>query len=455
MAAEGPAAGGMPVTALQRALQKYAKVEPRESAAVLAAFFLFFFVLGSYFAVRPVRETIATLLGRDRVADLWLYTAIFSIAIVPIYGWLVGRVRRSLLLPWIYGIVAIILAALGLVISTDEGNLAVGTFFYVWISVLNLMLVSVFWSFLLEMFTSEQTKRLFGFIAAGGTLGALVGPLTTRLVVDSVGNAGVLWFGTAGFVGAIVCQRILLGIWKREREASDAAAGISAAASGARDRGVGGNPFAGISLVLKSPYLLGIALFVTLLSAVNTFLYFEQLRIVSETFSDTTRRTEVFANIDFVVQSLTIVSQLFLTGRIASRLGVKALLTLLPVAMIGMFMLLAAFNTFTIIAIALVSRRWGEYAFIRPGREMLFSALDTETKYKAKNFIDVPVYRAADYVGAQAKTALDALGSVGPAGVALVGAALAAAWAATGWSLGSRHDKVSAGAPRSASTPGH
>jgi AAA family ATP:ADP antiporter len=453
MAPESGAAGAVPATALQRALQRYAKVEPRESAAVLAAFFLFFFVLGSYFAVRPVRETIATLLGRDRVADLWLWTALFSIAIVPVYGWLVGRVRRSLLLPWIYGIVAIILAALGLVISTDEGNLAVGQFFYVWISVLNLMLVSVFWSFLLEMFTSEQTKRLFGFVAAGGTLGALVGPLTTRLIVDSVGNAGVLWLGTAGFVGAIVCQRVLLGIWKRERDARDAAAGLSAAAAGARDRGVGGNPFAGISLVLKSPYLLGIALFVTLLSAVNTFLYFEQLRIVSETFSDTTRRTEVFANIDFVVQSLTIVSQLFLTGRIASKLGVRALLTALPVVMIGMFMLLAAFNVFAVIAIALVARRWGEYAFIRPGREMLFSALDTETKYKAKNFIDVPVYRAADYVGAQAKTALDAFGSIGPAGVALVGAALAAAWGASGWFLGSRHDRVAAATDAAGTAP--
>ncbi len=201
--------------------------------------------------------------------------------------------------------------------------------------------------------------------------------------------------------------------------------------------------------------VLGIALFVTLLSAVNTFLYFEQLRIVSETFSDTTRRTEVFANIDFVVQSLTIVSQLFLTGRIASKLGVRALLTLLPVVMIGMFMLLAAFNVFGVIALALVARRWGEYAFIRPGREMLFSALDTETKYKAKNFIDVPVYRAADYVGAQAKTALDAFGSIGPAGVAVVGAVIAGAWAVTGWSLGSRHDKVTAGAPVRAPSPGH
>lgn len=422
-------------TLLQRQLARFVRIEPRETAAVVAAFALFFFVLGSYFAVRPVRETVATLLGRERVADLWLYTALFSIAIVPLYGWLVARVRRSVLLPWVYGAVAVVLAIIGFYIQVDENNLQVGTFFYVWISVLNLMLVSVFWSFLLEMFTSEQTKRLFGFIAAGGTLGALVGPLLARLLVDSIGNSGVLYLGTIGFLGAIVCQRVLIGIWNREH-ASDPTG------SGRRnpdDHGLGGNPFAGISIVLKSPYLLGIAAFVVLLSAINTFIYFEQLRIVSETFADTTRRTEVFATIDFVVQSLTIFSQVFLTGRIASRLGVRTLLTFVPVIMVFGFLLLSMFNVFGMIAALLVMRRWGEYAFIRPGREMLWSSLDTESKYKAKNFVDVPVYRAADYVGAQAKSALEALGT-SPAGAAVIGAGIAVGWAINGWWLGRRHD---------------
>ncbi|MBU6378350.1 MAG: MFS transporter [Gammaproteobacteria bacterium] len=435
-------------TLLQRQLARFARVEPRETAAVVAAFCLFFFVLGSYFAVRPVRETVATLLGRDRVADLWLYTALFSIAIVPLWGWLVARLRRSILLPWLYGAVAVILAFIGSSIQVDESNLQVGTFFYVWISVINLMLVSVFWSFLLEMFSGEQTRRLFGFIAAGGTLGALVGPLTARLTVDIIGNSGVLYLGTAGFLGAIVCQRVLIGIWNRTRPAAESGA-VASSARG--DEGIGGNPFAGISIVLRSPYLLGIAAFVVLLSAVNTFLYFEQLRIVTETFADTTRRTEVFASIDFVVQSLTIISQLFLTGRIASRLGVRTLLTFVPVLMIGGFMLLAALNVFGVIAALLVLRRWGEYAFIRPGREMLWGSLDTESKYKAKSFVDVPVYRAADYVGAQAKTALDAV-NASPAGAALVGALLAAVWAVNGWLLGRRHD---AATPRGENpTPG-
>jgi AAA family ATP:ADP antiporter len=421
---------------LQRQLARYARVEPQETPAVVAAFFLFFFVLGSYFAVRPVRETIGTLLGRDRVADLWLYTALFSIAIVPIYGWLIGRVRRSVLLPCIYGAVALILAVLGWYFRVDEGNQAVGAFFYVWISVLNLMLVSVCWSFLLEMFSSEQSKRLFGFIAAGGTLGALIGPLLATLLVDSIGNSGVLFLAAIGFVGAIVCQRMLLGIWSRDPSNP---AGAGAAQRGG-DRPTGGNPFAGIFIVLRSPYLLGIALFVVLLSAVNTFLYFEQLRIVSDTFQDTTRRTEVFATIDFVVQSLTIVSQLFLTGWIASRLGVRMLLTFVPVLMVLGFVMLSVVNVFGTIAALLIARRWGEYSFIRPGREMLWSSLDTETKYKAKSFIDVPVYRGADYLGAQAKTAIEAMGTA-PAATALIGAAVAVLWALVGWGLGSRRDR--------------
>ncbi len=418
---------------IQGGLARIARVEAHEWRPVVAAFLLFFFVLGSYFAVRPVRETIATLLGRDRVADLWGYTAVFSVVIVFVYAWLLARVRRSVLLPAIYGSVALILAALGASLRGDESNAAVGAFFYVWISVLNLMLVSVCWSFLLELFTGEQSKRLFGLIAAGGTTGALVGPLLASLLVDRIGNSGVLYLGAAGFMGAIACQRVLLAQW---RPASGATAGGARAA----ETGMGGNPFAGLFIVLRSPYLLGIALFVVLLSAVNTFLYFEQLRIVSETFADTARRTEVFATIDVVVQSLTVVSQLLLTGWIASRLGVRMLLTLVPLLMVLGFAVLSAVNVFGTIAALMVARRWGEYSFIRPGREMLWSTLDTETKYKAKSFIDVPVYRAADYVGAQAKTAIEALGT-SPGATALIGAAVAAAWAVNGWLLGSRRDR--------------
>jgi AAA family ATP:ADP antiporter len=206
---------------------------------------------------------------------------------------------------------------------------------------------------------------------------------------------------------------------------------------------MGGNPFAGFSLVLKSPYLLGISLFVILLASVNTFLYFEQLRLVTETFADVEDRTRIFSRLDYIVQGLAVVSQLLITGRVASRLGVVVLLTVIPVAMVAGFTALAIVDSFWVLAFVFVARRAGEYSFIRPGREMLFSRLDTETKYKAKNLIDVPVYRGGDALSAQVKSGLES-GGLSASGVAMLGAGLAAAWALNGWWLGRRHEDAAA-----------
>src|SRR3954454_7801541 len=184
-------------------------VERRELPTVITAFFLFFCVLGGYFAVRPVRETVGTILGRDRVANLWLATWIASLAIVPLYGAVVAKFRRSVFLPIIYGFVAIALAIVGAVLQAQPKSIAVAQFFYVFISVLSLFLVSVFWSFLVELFDTGQAERLFPVIAAGGTAGALVGPLFTDFSARTIGNAGILYVGAALFVFAVVLQAIL------------------------------------------------------------------------------------------------------------------------------------------------------------------------------------------------------------------------------------------------------
>jgi AAA family ATP:ADP antiporter len=428
---------------LGRLLSRVAVIEPREVPAVVAAFCLFFCVFAGYFAVRPVRETIGTMLGKGRVADLFIVTWVASLAIIPVYGVLVAKFRRSLFLPWIYGGIALALAMVGLVLRADEQSIAVGQFFYVFISVLNLFIVSVFWSFLLELFNTNQSKRLFGIIAAGGTTGALVGPLITDMVVRHIGNSGVLFFGAFMFALSIGFQRTLIAIWKRDDAAAPAQAGGSSGGRVRGDRPIGGNPFAGFSLLLKSPYLLAIALFVVLLASVSTFLYFEQLRLVQELFPDTTDRTRIFARLDWIVQSLTVVCQIFLTGRIASRLGLTVLLLVVPVAMIFGFFALAATGTFAVLAVVFVLRRVGEYAFVRPAREMLFSRLDTETKYKAKNVIDVPVYRGADALSAQVQKVIEHAGLT-PASAALIGAGIAGAWALNAWYLGRRNDATDA-----------
>jgi AAA family ATP:ADP antiporter len=419
-----------PVGAL---LSRLVVIEPKEIPAVVASFFLFFFMWAGYFAVRPVRETVGTLLGRQAVADLWLYTAIFSILIIPIFGIVVARFRRSTFLPWTYGIVAGAMLLVGLTLNTDDFSPLLGKVFYVFISVINLFLISMFWSFLLELFDRGQSKRLFGAIAAGGSLGAFLAPLLiSDVTVKFIGLNGVLYVSAALFVAAIVSQRVLLRLWSARPLATSAA----------EDKPIGGNLFAGVPLVLRSPYLLGIALFIVGVSAANTILYFEQLRVVTELYpnpADAPLRTQVFARFDWLVQGLTVLTQIFLTGQIAKRFGVTALLAILPAAMVLGFLTVAGSTSFALFASLVIFRRVGEYAFVRPGREMLWSPLDKETKYKAKNTVDVPIYRAADYLGAQANVALGALG-VTAAGMMVVGAVLAALWGAVGWWLGRRFE---------------
>jgi AAA family ATP:ADP antiporter len=411
-------------------------VDGAEARVVITGFALLFCVLGGYFAVRPVRETIGTVLGREATQNLWAFTALFAILIVPFYGWLVARVRRAILLPAIYGFMTVAFLATAQVFRNGAPDPMVARIFYVAISVMNLLLVSVFWSFMLEMLSSEQTKRLFGFIAAGGTLGALVGPGATALFVKNIGNSGVLYLGAGMYFVAIVLSRVLLAQWRHI--APDAAPG--AAHLSERERALGGNPFAGFMLVLRNPYLLAIALFIAGISAINTFLYFEQLELVEKQFEQLAARTQVFASLDVTVQTLVIITQLSLTGFIATRVGVIALLVTVPFIMVFGLTVYAAFGTFSVLAAAMVVRRWGEYALIRPGREMLFSKVDRESKYKAKNVCDVAVYRIADAGFAQLKKLLDAVGMGGIA-QALTAAVVAALWAINGWWLGRRFEK--------------
>lgn len=411
-------------------------VNRSELRIVVTGFLLLFCVLGGYFAVRPVRETIGTILGREATQNLWVFTAIFAILIVPLYGWLVGHVRRAVLIPAIYAFMVVAFVATAQIFVGHTPDPMVARVFYVAISVMNLLLVSMFWSLILEIISSEQSKRLIGIIAAGGTAGAFFGPMLTALLVKIIGNEGVLYFGAGMYVVAIILQRLLMLEWRRI--APDAAAGPAHLSE--RERALGGNPFAGFMLVLRNPYLRGIALFIAGISAINTFLYFEQLEMVEKQFQELAARTQVFASLDFVVQFLVFLTQAFLTGLIATRLGVIVLLVSIPLVMVFGLTVYAAFGTFSVMAAAMVLRRWGEYAFIRPGREMLFSKVDKESKYKAKNVCDVAVYRIADAGFAQVKKLLDVIGMGGTA-QALTAAAVAALWAINGWWLGRRFEK--------------
>ncbi|HSC06585.1 MAG TPA: MFS transporter [Steroidobacteraceae bacterium] len=420
---------------LARWLQRVARVEADEVRPVAAGFLLFFCVLCGYFMLRPVRETIGTVLGEAEVEKLFAMTFFASVAVIPLYGFACSRLPRAVVLTSVYAIFGVSLLVLAAVMNVDPDNVHAARFFYVWISVFNLFVVSVFWTLMVDRSTSEQAKRLFGVIAAGGTIGALAAPQITNILIDPIGKTGVLLVSATLFGAAIVCQLVLLKSWRRpNRPLSE---------EPARERPIGGNPFAGITQVIRSPYLLGFCGFVLLLASTTTFLYFEQLRLVTEAFPDENDRTQAFAWLDFTVNALTLITQVFFTGRIATRLGVVVLLVSVPLVMVGGFFTLAFLGNFWVLAVVMVARRAGEYALTRPGREILFTSVDTETKYKAKNLIDVVVYRGGDALSAWLRKGLKASGMSFSA-IALVGAGIALAWALVGFWLAKRHESRAA-----------
>jgi AAA family ATP:ADP antiporter len=361
-----------------------------------------------------------------------LFTSTFlaTLALVPLYGWVAATMPRRKLLPILYGFSALVMGGFALSLAIDPKNVWIARAFYIGLSVMNLFVISIAWSLMADLFEPERAHRLFAQIAAGASLGGITGPLLSGFLVVPLGESGLLFLSAALLLSTLGCVRYLFG-W-RER--------IGPRSDRPPPERIGGSIWAGLTLTLRSPYLIAIAGFILLLTTANTFLYFEQARIVAETFPNRAAQTQVFAAIDVAVQSLTILLQIFLTGRLAKRLGVTVLLAAVPVVMMFGFGLLALVATFPVLAFVMIVRRVGEYALVRPGREMLFASLDAETKYKAKNAIDTFVYRGGDAVAGWVYAGLVAVASMGV--VAVAGAVLAGLWALLGYVIGRSHDRA-------------
>ncbi|MBB3274483.1 MULTISPECIES: MFS transporter [unclassified Pseudoxanthomonas] len=402
-------------------------VEPRETAAVVAGLALFFLLFTGYFMLRPVRETMGVAGGVDNLQ--WLFTGTFvaTLAAMPLFGWVAARVRRRHILPWTFGFFVLNLLVFAALFAWQPENVWIARTFYIWLSVFNLLTISLAWSVLADLFVVAQAKRLFALMAGGASLGGLFGPILGTLLVAPLGHAGLVLLSALFLAGSIAAANWL----QRWRDAHP----LPIQDGATRSRPLGGNPFAGATAVFRSPYLLGIALFVLLLASVSTFLYFEQARLVAEVFPDRTRQTQVFGLIDTIVQSLAILTQIFITGQIARRLGVGILLVLVPLITAAGFLWLALAPTFAVFAVVMVVRRAGEYALVRPGREMLYTVVGAEDKYKAKNFIDTVVYRGADALSGWVKRMLD-LVAEHPALAMFIGAGIALVWAGNGAWLG-------------------
>ena len=409
-------------------------VEPHEAASVVTGMLLFLSLFASYFMLRPVRETMGIAGGVDNLQ--WLFTGTFvaTLAVLPLFGFIAGRVRRRRILPWTYACVALTLLGFAFGIALWPDSVGLARAFYIWYSVINFLTISVAWSVLADLFAPRQAQRLFALMAAGASAGGLLGPVLGLLLVGYVGHHGLLLLSALLLCAAIGCG-VMLQRW-RDRQP------LSGNDATARALPLGGNPFAGLSQVARSPFLLGIAAFVLLLASATTFLYFEQARLVAATFPDRVEQTRVFGLIDSLVQALAILGQLFVTGRVAQRLGVGVLLAGVPLVVCAGFLWLAFAPVFAVLAVVMVVRRAGEYALVRPGREMLYTLVAPAAKYKAKNCIDTVVYRGGDALSAWIRTGIDAIAQQ-PAAVALTGAALALVWAGNGAWLGRRHARAS------------
>lgn len=437
---------------LSRALVRLFNLRPGEAPAVAGGLGMFFLLFTAYFMLRPVRETMGVAGGVDNLQ--WLFTGTFvaTLAALPLFGWVASKAPRRRIVPWVYGFFVLNLLAFAAGLRLYPDSVWAGRTFYIWLSVFNLMAISLAWSVLADLFAGDQARRLFALIAGGASLGGLAGPVLGALLVAPLGHAGLLVLAAA-LLGGSAALAVALHRWRDRHPPAEPAVPAAGADTAQRRRPLGGNPFAGVGEVLRSPYLLGIALFVVLLASVSTFLYFEQARLVAEHFPDRTRQTQVFGLIDAVVQTLAILTQLFLTGRIAQRLGVGVLLTAVPLLLAAGFLWLAFSPVFAVFVVVMVARRAGEYALVRPGREMLYTVVPAEQKYKAKNFNDTVVYRGGDALSGWVKRGVDLMADQ-PALALCIGAGIALAWAATGAWLARWHRRLEAGRAPAAAEAG-
>lgn len=421
---------------LTRIVRAATKVEPNELNATLLSFLFVFVLMTAYFIMRPVRDAMASDWTDVEVSLLWSMTFFFSVIAVSIYGAAISIVRFRWLVPGVYAFFAasFFLFFFGSTFIADP--VLIDKSFYVWLSVFSLFHLSVFWSFMSDLFNKEQAPRLFGFITTGASVGAIVGPLTTALLVERIGTDSLLLISATILLIPIPIIFVLERLKRTELGNVNVSVDLSA------QQAIGRNPFAGFSLFLKSPYLIGIGVFILLYVAIGSFVWFE-LKNLLEVFTRE-ERTQIWASIDFAVNSLAILTAMFVTSRITTRFGMATTLALIPALMTIGMLVIALSPVVAVVAGMWIARRAGNYAITRPGREMLFTIVDRETRFKAKPVIDIVLYRGGDMVSAWAFTLLTTVVGLGLGGVAAVGALIAAVWAFVGAYLGRSYHRNAA-----------
>ena len=432
-------------------MSRIVEVRPEEVRALWLGFVFNFLVLGSYYVIKPVRDDIG---AHNGVQNLWwMFTGTLLVALVAntAFSAIVARMSRRRFIPIAYRFFILNLAIFYLAMHylSSAAQFWVGTAFFVWVSgAFNLFILTVFWAFMSDVFSPDQGKRLFAFISVGGELGGIVGAFLAGALVKRIGGVNLLIISAILLEAAAWCVRFFPADF-HTRHAEQSAARDDKAA----EKPVGGGIVTGISHVFRSPYLMAICGFMFLYAITTTFVYFQQADITGSQFHDRAARTAFFAHIDTWVNSLTLLVQLFLTGRLLKWIGVGPTLAFLPVlSMIG-FIAIGISPVLSLFAVFQVARRAGNFAVTRPAREVLFTVLSREDKYKAKSFIDTFVYRVADQVGAWSYSLLRWLG-LGLTGISWVAVPLTGVWCVLSLFLGRKQRALAdAQAKRDRSSP--
>ena len=397
------------------AFKQLVEVREGEHRAVAMSFLYFFFVLAGYFILRPIRDEVAAASGVSKLPWLFAGTLVVTLIFNPLFSALVVRFPPRRFIAFSYHFFVANLLVFYFVMKFGTPSVWIGRAFFVWTSVFNLFVVSIFWSFMADVFRSDQAKRLFGFIGVGGTLGSITGSALTATLASRIGTVNLLLISgllleiAVGFVVMFPATSGGDGMARRETAP------------------IGGSAFAGITHLFRSPYLLGICAFLILYTIGSTFLYFQQSDIVGRSFVTREARTAVLARIELAVQILTVTTQVFFTGRLIRWLGLAAALALLPALTLLGFAGLGILPTFATLAVFIVIRRGANFALTNPAMEVLFTVVPREEKYKAKSFIETFVYRGGDQIGAWAYAGLAALG-IGATGLAFAAIPTARMW---------------------------
>jgi ATP:ADP antiporter, AAA family len=424
-----------PAPGRPRLLQTLLNLRREEAGPVLIAALFFFCVLTALMLLRPARDALGMERGIESIRWLFIGTALATLAVNPLFGWLVSRLRRLQFIGATYGFFVLSLAAFWALLMFAPGAIGQrsGQVFYVWFSVFNLFVTMVFWALLADRFSSEQGKRLFAPISLGGTLGAIFGPWLTSQLAEPLGTPSLLLVAGGFLLLALAAAWLLVRV-APDRANNYPAAVASAGYAGEAER-IGGSAWAGLRAVLRSRYLTAIAGYILLMTILATFIYFTRLQMVAAVSDSMDARAAILGNIDMWTQVAVLVLQLTLTGKIIRRFGLGVALAILPVATAIGFIGLAVYGSFVVLILLEAANRAVQRGITRPAREALFTVVSREEKYKAKAFVDTFIYRSGDVVGAQTEGVLGRLG-LAMGGLVAVVMPLALVWAALGIWLG-------------------